>query len=863
MSDGFTPTIRTYQVFPDIPGPLEPLTEMANNFWWMWNPDAVELFRRLDRRLWEDVNHNPRKFLGTIPQQQLRDAADDDGYLAHLKRVYAAFKQHMTEIGWYEKTHGSKGKLLTAYFSAEFGIHESMQIYSGGLGVLAGDHLKSASELGLPLVGVGLLYRNGYFTQYLSSDGWQQESYPELDFYNLPLEIMRYTDGSPVQIRVDLPENAVFARVWRCMVGRIPLYLLDTNLPENSPADREITSRLYGGGSEMRIKQEIVLGIGGVRAMDAINVKPNVWHMNEGHAAFLALERIRVLLAAHPNLAFDEVRQQVMASSVFTTHTPVPAGIDMFPPDMMTKYFKNYYPELKLDEEGFLALGREDVTNKKQGFSMAVLALRLADCYNGVSELHGAVSRKMWHNIWPRVPQQEVPIRHVTNGIHTRTWLSGDISEVLDRYMGDSWLTDPTDASAWEAIHQIPDEELWRAHERARERLVAWTRKRLRAQLERRNAPPDEVKAADEVLDPEALTIGFARRFATYKRGALLLREPERLKKLLDDAKMPIQFVFAGKAHPADNEGKELIRSIVQFARQPQYRRKFVFVENYDMSVARQLVQGVDVWLNTPRRPHEASGTSGMKAAANGILNCSILDGWWVEGHALDPMVGWTIGRGEEIGHGYTDANHQDTVESQLLYELLEKEMVPLFYQRTSNGIPREWIQRMKACIRMLAPVFNTNRMVRDYAEMFYTPSMVRGTELSQNNLAGAAQLARHKLKLRDVWDKIRVIGVHTSGNGHYKVGEKMQVEALLDVPELEPQDVQVQLYAGPINSTGEIDNPQVLDMQYTRQMAPGRHLFTGAIECRTSGRQGFAVRILPGFKDMATPFEPGLITWN
>jgi starch phosphorylase len=456
-----------------------------------------------------------------------------------------------------------------------------------------------------------------------------------------------------------------------------------------------------------------------------------------------------------------------------------------------------------------------------------------------------------------------VPIRHVTNGIHTRTWLSGDISEVLDRYMGDNWLTDPTDASAWEAINQIPDEELWRAHERARERLVAWTRKRLRAQLERRNAPPDEVKAADEVLDPEALTIGFARRFATYKRGALLLREPERLKKLLDDAKMPIQFVFAGKAHPADNEGKELIRSIVQFARQPQYRRKFVFVENYDMSVARQLVQGVDVWLNTPRRPHEASGTSGMKAAANGILNCSILDGWWVEGHALDPMVGWTIGRGEEIGHGYTDANHQDTVESQLLYELLEKEMVPLFYHRTSNGIPREWIQRMKTCIRMLAPVFNTNRMVRDYAEMFYTPSMVRGTELSRNNLAGAVQLARHKLKLREVWDKIRVIGVHTSGNGHYKVGEKMQVEALLDVPELEPQDVQVQLYAGPINSTGEIDNPQVLDMQYTRQMAPGRHLFTGTIECRTSGRQGFAVRILPGFKDMATPFEPGLITWN
>jgi starch phosphorylase len=385
----------------------------------------------------------------------------------------------------------------------------------------------------------------------------------------------------------------------------------------------------------------------------------------------------------------------------------------------------------------------------------------------------------------------------------------------------------------------------------------------LRTQLERRNAPPDEIKAADEVLDPEALTIGFARRFATYKRGALLLREPERLKRLLDDPKMPIQFVFAGKAHPADNEGKELIRSIVQFARQPQYRRKFVFVENYDISVARQLVQGVDVWLNTPRRPHEASGTSGMKAAANGILNCSILDGWWVEGHDLDPTAGWTIGRGEEIGAGYTDANHQDTVESQLLFELLEKEIAPLFYNRTSNGIPREWIQRMKSCIRVLAPVFNTNRMVRDYAEMFYAPAMIRGAQLAKEGLKGAVELAKHKAVLREVWEKIRVIGVHTSGNGHYKVGERMQVEALLDVPELKPQDLQVQLYAGAINSTGEIENPQVLDMQYTRQMAPNRHLFTGTIECRTSGRQGFAVRILPGFKDMATPFEPGLITWN
>lgn len=867
-TNGFVPNIRSFQVFPDIPVALEPLMELANNFWWVWNPDAVDLFKRLDRRLpnpglWDDVHHNARRFLGLVPQSVLAEAADDDGYIAQLKRVYASFKAHMSEAGWYETAHGKEGKLLTAYFSAEFGLHESMQIYSGGLGVLAGDHLKSASEIGLPLIGVGLLYRNGYFQQYLSSDGWQQESYPELDFYNLPLETMRYSDGSAVQIKVDLPENPVFARVWRCMVGRIPLYLLDTNLPENSPADREITSKLYGGGSEMRIKQELVLGIGGVRAMEALNIKPNVWHMNEGHAAFLALERCRMLLEAHPELSFDEVRQQVMATNVFTTHTPVPAGIDMFPPEMITKYFRNYVAGLKLDEEGLLALAREDVHNKKQGFSMAVLAIRLADGYNGVSKLHGEVSRNMWHNIWPKVPKQEVPIDHVTNGIHIRSWLGPEITDVLDRYLGDAWLLDPTDTSAWEGISQIPDEELWRAHERSREKLVGWTRKRLREQLVKRSAAPDEIKAAEEVLDPEWLTIGFARRFATYKRGALLLKETERLRKLLDDVKMPIQFVFAGKAHPADNEGKELIRSIVQYARQRENRRKFVFIENYDMDVARHLVQGVDVWLNTPRRPHEASGTSGMKAACNGVLNCSILDGWWVEAHNANPNVGWAIGRGEQIGEGYTDATHQDTVEGQLLFELLEKDIVPLFYQRGADNIPRQWIARMKMCIRDLAVVFNTNRMVRNYSEKFYLPAMLRGQKLAADNLKGAADLSHHKDRLRNMWDKIRVVGIHTSGNGHYKVGDRMQVEALLDVPDLKPEEVLVQLYAGPLNSNGLIDAPQVLTMQHTKQMAPDRHLFTGVLECQSSGRHGYALRVVPGSKDLASPFEPGLITWN
>jgi len=850
------PTIRTFQVFPDVPEPLSALLELAHNFWWVWNPDAVELFRRLDRKLWEDVYHNPVKMLGVIPQEKLAAAAKDDGYLAHMHRVYDDFKEHLSRPGWFKENHPDKSQMLVAYFSAEFGLHECLPIYSGGLGILAGDHLKSASELGVPLAAVGLLYRNGYFQQYLSGDGWQQEAYPELDFYNLPIEQLRYTDGSPVHVRVDLPDNAVFCKVWRANVGRVPLYLLDTNLQENSPADRDITAKLYGAGTELRIRQEVILGIGGVRALTTLNIAPTVFHMNEGHSAFLALERIRMLLEGAA-LTFDEARQLVMSTNVFTTHTPVPAGIDTFSPEVMLKYFQHMIPALKLDEEGFLALGREDVSNRKQGFSMALLAIRLADNVNGVSQLHGEVSRKMWHNIWPQVPPDEVPIRSITNGVHTRTWLAADLAFTLDRYLSGEWMSDPSDQSVWEGVLQVPDEELWRAHERCRARLVSWARQTLRDQLGRRGGSYDELNAADQVLDPEALTIGFARRFATYKRGTLLFRDTERLKRLLDDARRPIQFLFAGKAHPADNEGKELIKQIVSFARDPALRRKIVFLENYDMNVARYMVQGVDVWLNTPRRPYEASGTSGMKAACNGVLNCSILDGWWVEGYS--PDVGWAIGRGET----YSDAAFQDHVESQALYDILEKQIVPLFYHRTLDNLPREWITRMKNAMRKLAPVFNTNRMVRDYTRMFYVPAFDRGQRLGTNGLAGSVALAHAKDSLRHRWNDIRIIGVHASGNGHFKVGDTMQVEALVDLPGIKPDELTVQLYTGPVSATGEIEQPQALRMSYAKAMAPNRHVFVGQIACRASGRQGFAIRILPGYTDMATPFEPGLIIWN
>ena len=858
MTETAVPSVRTFQVYPDVPAELQPLMELARNFWWVWQPEAVELFRRLDRRLWEDVGHNPVKLLGRVAQGRLTEAAGDQGYLASVRRVVAAFGADMDGRGWYASAHDADAPLHVAYFSAEFGLHESLPIYSGGLGVLAGDHLKSASELGVPLVAVGLLYRNGYFQQSLSADGRQQESYPELDFYNLAVDPVKGPDGQPVRVRVDMPDGTVACGVWRVQVGRVPLFLLDTNLPENAPADREITGRLYGGGTEMRIRQEVVLGIGGTRALAAMGVPTTVFHMNEGHSAFSALERIRVLLQQHPALSFDEVRQAVMATSVFTTHTPVPAGIDTFAPEMMAAYFGHFHPQLKLDEEGFLALGREDVHNKHQGFSMAVLALRLADGANGVSRLHGEVSRRMWHNLWPRVPADDVPIGSVTNGIHIRTWLSPDLSALFDRYIGAGWKDRPADPAVWDGIANVPDEELWRAHERCRERLVTYARTSLREQLVHRGASDDDVSVADEVLDPDALTIGFARRFATYKRGALLMRDPARLVKLLEDAKRPVQFVFAGKAHPADNGGKDVIQEIINFGREnPHVRRRLVFLENYDMALARRFVQGVDVWLNTPRRGMEASGTSGMKAAVNAVPNCSVLDGWWVEGYA--PDVGWAIGRGEE----YADEEQQDKAESAALYDLLERQIVPQFYHRGSDGLPRDWVARMKCSVRKLAPAFNTNRMVREYTETFYVPAAVRGHRLSADGLKGAVALADAKDGLRHKWGGIRVVGVQASGDGHYKVGQTVEVEATVDLPDVAPADVTVQLYCGPTTAAGGIVDPVAVAMTYDRQAAPGRHVFAGEITCQASGRQGYAVRVLPGVADLATPFEPGLIVWN
>ncbi len=848
--------IHQFKVVPHLPKPLQPLLEIANNLWWTWHPEAVDLFMRLDRELYSQTGHNPVRMLGAVSQDVLERMSRDESYLAFLRRVYDQMQTHLTRATWFHRRYGQTDDVQIAYFSAEFGLTECLQVYSGGLGVLSGDHLKSASELGLPFVAVGLLYRNGYFQQYLNADGWQQEFYPDLDFANLPIKRVMGDDGDQLVIEVRLVDRSVKVGVWEVNVGRIRLFLLDTNRPENDSADRGITSQLYGGDMEMRIKQEIVLGIGGVSALAAMGIHPTVVHLNEGHAAFATLERIRRVIQEH-DLGFDDARNACAAGHVFTTHTPVPAGIDRFPPEMVQRYFKHFVPTIKLDMEGLLALGRENVFNKSEFFSMAVLALRTSDAANGVSKLHGKVSREMWRNIWPDVPAEEVPIGHVTNGTHARSWLSSQMIRLFDRYLSLRWQTDPEDQSVWEALSTVPDEELWRIREERRQRLVTWVRRRLAQQLRRRGASTAEIAHASEALDHRTLTIGFARRFATYKRGNMLFRDPERLMRILNDHERPVQVIIAGKAHPADTQGKELIRQIVHFARENSNTRRVVFIENYDMCVARYLVQGVDVWLNTPRRGMEASGTSGMKAALNGVLNLSVLDGWWDEAYRQD--IGWAIGRGEV----YANYDYQDQVESQALYDLLEKQVVPLFYDREQGDLPRQWTQWIKKSLMSLAPYFNTNRMVQEYAEKYYMPAHERAVQLTEDGMAKARELTHYKHHVRGNWDKCRIESIEADTSTTIGVGQPLEVTTVIGQGDLKPGELAVQLFYGRADSEGRVPSGTAIEMEHVEDLGDGRHRYVGRIAANNSGQYGFAVRLIPGNDLMATPFEPGLIIWD
>ncbi len=859
------PTLHRYEVLPSIPGPLEPLLAIAKNLWWSWNEGARALFARIDPELHERVAQNPLAVLTLASQARLDELSRDLTYLDALARVKAELEHYLTRETWFSTTHAGTplARARIGYFSMEFGIHESLPVYSGGLGVLAGDHLKSASDLGVPVVGVGVAFSQGYFRQSLDPEGWQHERYPHNDWHDLPVTAVSSPDGTRVRVEVSLPvigsapsiARAVILEVWRVDVGRVALFLLDANLPDNAPEDRALTNTLYGGDRNHRIRQEILLGVGGVRILDAMGLRPTVCHMNEGHSAFLAIERVRQLMIDH-GASFTVAAEAASAGNVFTTHTPVPAGNDAFAADLIAPYLPVLSAGLGLGEGETMQLGRVDPAVTQGGeFSMPVLAIRMADRHNGVSELHGREARAMWRVLWPDLPEHEVPIGSITNGVHFNTWVDPEIEAFYRRVLGEDWEARSPDPAMWAKIAGVPDAELWAVHERCRARLIAEIPRRIRALSERKGFPVDSRVGLS--LDPRALTIGFARRFATYKRGTLLLRDAERLHRILSREGRPVQLVFAGKSHPQDWGGKELIREIVKASRHDAFRGKIVFVEDYDMCVARSLVAGCDVWLNTPRRPLEASGTSGMKACLNGALHASVLDGWWAEAYQGDN--GFAIGHGEE----YTDPDHGDRVEAQALYRLLEDDLVPLFYDRDAGGLPRGWIARMKRSIATVNPFFNTRRMVQEYTTRLYDPAARRSALLAEDELARARAVCAFRARIAAAWPSVKIESVSEIGGPRVLAGQPITVRADVQLGGLDPAEVSVDVYYGRLRGEQTIGQGSVLALSCQGPLGEGRFRYEGTLPTMETGGFAFAVRVLPRHEALPQRFATRLLTWQ
>ncbi len=848
--------LHTIRVMPSLPEPIERLRALAFDLHWSWNYDAIDLFRRLDPYHWREVGQNPLRQISELPQEKLETAAKDEAFLSLLDKVDRDFKKYRKEQAWFQTAYPDKDDVRIAYLSAEFGLHECIPMYSGGLGVLAGDHMKAASDLGIPMVGVGLLYRRGYFRQYLNADGWQQESYPHYDTFNLPLEQVMDDDGEPKMFRMAVGGREVIIQIWRVKVGRIDLYLLDTGHVDNHPDDRRITQILYGGDTEMRIRQEIVLGIGGMRALVELGIKCSVYHMNEGHSAFLALERIRRRMNDQ-QLTFNEAREATRVSHVFTTHTPVPAGIDRFSQELVAKYFKDFWPLIGLDYNSFMMLGGANPSDPTSPFNMATMAINLASYVNGVSKLHGDVSRKMWRHQWPSLDLNEIPIDSVTNGVHAESWLSPEMVHLFDRYIGPEWQHDEEDNEVWGRIEKISNEELWRAKERSRQRLVVFARERLAQQLKHRGESRATVERANDALDMEAFTIGFARRFATYKRANLLFRDQERLLKLLKNPEMPVQLILAGKAHPKDEPGKNIIREIIHIARDAGVRDRIVFLENYNINVARHMVQGSDIWLNTPRVPMEASGTSGMKAVLNGTLHVSTYDGWWAEGYS--PEIGWTIGHGEI----YDEKDEQDQIESELLYDMLEKEIVPTFYDRSQGRVPRDWTEMIKRSLQRNCPYFNTNRMLREYTQKAYLPNHENWRKIVGDDYSAAKTLSEWKEKVRQAWGGARISNVRLDVGKKLLVGDSFDVHATVHLGAMHPDDVQVEIYTS--RSVDDILRQEFdpIPMEAGKKRKDGAYQYSGVLTCATSGAYSLSIRILPKHELLRSPHDLQLITWE
>ncbi len=855
---------HTFHVTPKLPKNLERLRDIIYNLHWTWNHEAIDLFRRLDQDLFKKVGQNPVKLIAQVSQERLKEASEDDGFLSHLERVWLDFEVYQSEKTWYKSTYDNHEDLKIVYFSAEFGLHESIPVYSGGLGILAGDYLKAVSDLGVPMVGVGLMYQKGYFTQYLNAEGWQGEKYPETDLFHTPVRLLRNEDETPLEFELRVGPRDVKVHIWLAKVGRVNLYLLDTNVVANHPDDRSITENLYGGDTETRVKQEIVLGVGGIQAMELLGIKGSIYHMNEGHSAFMALERIRMLMEKQ-HMSFDEAREAARAGNVFTTHTPVPAGIDRFGLDLVEKYFSDYWPTLGIDKTRFFELGGVGSQGNETSFNMAILAIRLSAYTNGVSDLHAKVSQDMWHYLWPQFPKYEAPIYPIRNAIHARSWIAQDISMLLDRYLGAKWEEDPTNRNMWKRVQQISTEEFWRTRERQRARLVEFARDRLAQQFKQRDETHTVIERAKDVLDIQALTIGFARRFATYKRGSLLMSDKERLKRILNNPNMPVQLIFAGKAHPQDNPGKQVIRDIIHFAREEEVRNKIVFLEDYDIGVARKMVQGCDIWLNNPRPPKEASGTSGMKAAVNGVIHVSTLDGWWAD--IFTPEIGWAIGAGEKYEGSVFQTDdmeeYQDKVESQALYDLLENEIVPLFYKRDRAGVPRGWVQKVLKMMEVVCPEYITSNMVFNYTSKAYLPCHERATRLAEDSYKRSRDLIKWEKRIHTSWRDVKILQVESEYIKNLTVGNTLPIRATVHLGKLRHSDVKVQVFMGTLAGDRELKNGSGIDLNYFHDVESDKALFVGDIPCDTSGNHGFSIRVLPFHEDMNSPLDLGVVCWE
>ena len=843
-------------VNPQLPKRIEKLSEISNNLWWSWNTEFLRLFQKIDKDLWEESEKNPVKFLKRVSQEKLDNASKNAMFLKEYDKLVDNFENYMkSKNTWFSNKYPENKNDLIAYFSAEYGLDQTIPIYSGGLGILSGDHLKSASDLGIPLVAVGLLYKNGYFHQKINGYGGQETEYNNIDLYDLPINAVKDQNGEDLIIYVKFAKRRLYLKVWQINVGRVKLYLLDSDIEKNNEEDRDVTLRLYGGDQEMRIRQEIVLGMAGVNLLRTLGLKPTVYHMNEGHSAFLTLEIIKNTIK-EKQVSFDVAKDIASSKTVFTTHTPVPAGNDIFPLDLVEKYFKDFWPRLGISKEEFLKLGMKPTQDLEPGFNMGILALKIAGKKNGVSKLHGAVSRELFGEVWPEIAANESPITYVTNGIHTCSWLSPRLKELYNKYLIPYWQDNIHLDKTWEKVKDIPDQELWEAHMQRKEKLLNLVKDSTVNRLRRSGYSYEEINDIVSKINPNALTIGFARRFATYKRATLIFRDLERITQILNNQERPVQIIFAGKAHPADKEGQDLIKYIHEVSMMPQFKGKIFLLENYNIAMSRYLVSGVDVWLNNPRRPMEASGTSGQKASVNGVINFSVLDGWWAEGY--NQYNGWTIGTNAE----FDSYEAQDNADSESLYRTLESKIVPMYYNKDKDGISSKWIETMKNSIISTGGKYSTARMLVDYTNNLYIP-LCNLTKTYYEDIDNVAAFNMWKKDIASNWKDIKITQVNNLDNITIDAGNNIEVRCEVELPNIKQENIDVEVYYGKILDNGIVENVSIIPMKLEKQDEETRkYYYVAKIELITGGNYGYTFRVMPKHEMILEPTNLNLVKW-